>query len=123
VLQRLDRRIAADARLAGRVQLATVSFDPRRDTPARMADLRASLAPRGRWRFLTAGDAAQLRPVLDDYGQDVLRPPEDPHGPLRHVLKVFLVDDSGAVRNIYSTGFLDVRLMRNDALTVLGAAP
>jgi hypothetical protein len=33
---------------------------------------------------------------------------------------VFLVDDSRRVRNVYSSGFLDVRLLVNDALTVLG---
>lgn len=39
---------------------------------------------------------------------------------LRHVLKVFLVDASGAVRNVYSTGLLDRRLLVNDVRTVLG---
>src|SRR5207247_1307206 len=34
VLHRLDRAIAADAELARRVVLVTISFDPERDTPA-----------------------------------------------------------------------------------------
>ncbi len=120
LLQRLDRHVAADARLAGRVQLATISFDPGRDTPARMAELRRALAPRGSWRFLTARDRAGLEPVLADFGQDVLRPPAGSDAALRHVLRVFLVDADGAVRNVYSTGFLDLRLLVNDALTLLG---
>jgi hypothetical protein len=37
------------------------------------------------------------------------------------VLKIFLVDDAGRVRNIYSTGFLDVRLLLADLETLLGA--
>jgi hypothetical protein len=37
------------------------------------------------------------------------------------VLKIFLVDGAGRVRNIYSTGFLDVRLMLADLETVLGS--
>jgi hypothetical protein len=41
---------------------------------------------------------------------------------LGHVLKVFLVDDTRAIRNVYSTGFLDIRLMLNDAETVLAPA-
>ena len=40
-----------------------------------------------------------------------------------HVLKVFLVDAQGAVRNVYSAGFLDAEILRNDAATVLGLAP
>jgi hypothetical protein len=31
---------------------------------------------------------------------------------------VFLVDARGAIRNVYSTGFLDPRLMLHDALTL-----
>ena len=116
VLQRFDREIARDPTLRGRVELATVSFDPARDTPVRMAALRENLAPRGTWRFLTAPDEARLAPVLADYGQDVRAVSETRLG---HVLKVFLLDHRGDVRNVYSTGFLDLRLLRNDALTVL----
>ena len=39
---------------------------------------------------------------------------------LRHVLKVFLVDDERRVRNVYSTGLMDLRLVVNDLRTVLG---
>jgi cytochrome oxidase Cu insertion factor (SCO1/SenC/PrrC family) len=110
-LGRLDAELAARPALARRVQLVTVSFDPANDPPARMAALRASLAPRGRWRFATAPSEAAIAPVLADFGQDATR---------SHVLKIFLVDDAGRVRNIYSTGFLDVRLMLADLETVLG---
>ena len=39
--------------------------------------------------------------------------------PVSHVLKVFLVDGAGRIRNVYSTGFLDARILVNDLLTVL----
>jgi cytochrome oxidase Cu insertion factor (SCO1/SenC/PrrC family) len=91
-----------------------VSFDPTRDPPARMAALRASLAPRGRWRFATTGSEAAIAPVLADFGQD---------GAPSHVLKIFLVDADRRIRNIYSTGFLDVRLMLADLETILAARP
>jgi cytochrome oxidase Cu insertion factor (SCO1/SenC/PrrC family) len=110
-LARLDAALAERPALARRVQLVTVSFDPASDPPARMAALRASLAPRGRWRFATAGSEAAIAPVLEDFGQDATP---------SHVLKIFLVDGLGRVRNIYSTGFLDVRLMLADLETVLG---
>ena len=111
VLAQLDAQLAERPALARRVQLVTVSFDPAHDPPIRMAALRASLAPRGRWRFATAASEAAIVPVLADFGQDATP---------SHVLKIFLVDDAGRVRNIYSTGFLDVRLLLADLETLLG---
>jgi cytochrome c peroxidase len=100
----------------------TVSFDPVGDTPQRMGELRSALAPQADWRFLTARDAAQLGPVLEDYGQDALRL-LDPHGSptalIRHVLKVFLVDSRRGVRNIYSAEFLRADLLLADVQTLL----
>ena len=110
-LARLDALLAERPALARRVQLVTVSFDPANDPPARMAALRASLAPRGRWRFATAASQAAIAPVLADFGQDATP---------SHVLKIFLVDGQRRVRNIYSTGFLDVRLLLGDLETLLG---
>lgn len=125
LLHDLDRALAKDGTLAGRVELVTVSFDPARDRPEEMAALRERMAPQGRWRFLTAKDPAALRPVLADFGQDAVWIPGGQNAPdaLRHVLKVFLVDASGAVRQIYSTGFLDLRLVLADLRTLLPAAP
>jgi cytochrome oxidase Cu insertion factor (SCO1/SenC/PrrC family) len=122
VLQRVDQKLAGDPRLAGRASLVTVSFDPLRDTPEKMAAFRARVAPRGRWRFLTAASPAAIAPVLADFGQDGLATPGDGEdaAPVGHTLKVFLVDGAGRVRNVYSTGFLDARVLVNDLLTVLG---
>ena len=122
VLQRLDRAIAGDQELAGKVVLVTMSFDPARDTPARMAARRDLHEPAGAWRFLTSRDEPTLQPLLDDFGQPVgkLR---DEHGAwtglFRHVLKVFLVDGQRRVRNVYSVGFLHAELVLNDLRTVL----
>lgn len=121
-LQRLDRAVARNAALRGRVRLATVSFDPGRDRPEQMARTRGHMAPRSDWRFLTAANEAQLRPVLEDFGQDAVPLFSDNgerSGVLRHVLKVFLVDDTGTVRNIYSTGFLDHRILLRDIETLM----
>lgn len=125
LLHQLDRELARDPQLAGRVELVTVSFDPTRDTPEALAALRARLAPRGRWRFLTARDEGALRPVLADFGQDAVWIPGERNAPdaLRHVLKVFLVDGDRAVRQIYSTGFLDRRLVLADLRTLSQALP
>lgn len=121
LLHQLDRALAQQPEIGARVELVTVSFDPRRDPPPAMAALRARMAPRGRWRFLTARDAPSLRPVLSDFGQDAVWIPGEGDTPdaLRHVLKVFLVDARGDIRQIYSTGFLDVRLVLADLETLL----
>jgi cytochrome oxidase Cu insertion factor (SCO1/SenC/PrrC family) len=121
MLHRLDGELAKQPELSKRVELVTVSFDPQRDTPNQMRALRERLAPRGRWRFLTAANEAALRPVLADFGQDAVWIPGEANAPdsLRHVLKVFVVDAHGAVRQIYSTGFLDVRLVLADLRTLL----
>jgi len=123
MLHRLDGELSKDAALAKHVELVTVSFDPKRDTPKQMRELRERLAPRGRWRFLTAANEAALRPVLADFGQDAVWIPGEANTPdsLRHVLKVFVIDAGGAVRQIYSTGFLDVRLVLADLRTLLAS--
>ncbi|MEN8160160.1 MAG: SCO family protein [Myxococcota bacterium] len=121
-LAALDAKLAEHPALAGRVKLVTVSFDPARDTPERMAELRDGLSPRGRWRFATAASQDALQPVLDDFGQDALPLGDDAAERIAHVLKVFLVDGEGRVRNIYSTGFLDLRLLLADLETVLGSS-
>ncbi|HEU4431723.1 MAG TPA: SCO family protein [Myxococcota bacterium] len=124
MLHRLDGELAKDPALARRVELVTVSFDPQRDTPQQMRALREKLAPKGRWRFLTAANESALRPVLADFGQDAVWIPGEANAPdaLRHVLKVFVVDANGAVRQIYSTGFLDTRLVLADLRTLLTPA-
>jgi cytochrome oxidase Cu insertion factor (SCO1/SenC/PrrC family) len=121
VLQQVDRRISERPELAGRVVLVTVSFDPAHDRPEQMGRLARSLAPRGRWRFLTAEDPATLVPVLEDFGQDAVEVAAggDPAARFSHVMKVFLVDGESRVRNVYSAGFLDARVLVNDLLTVI----
>ncbi len=122
-LRRMDRALASRRDLASRVRVVTVSFDPRNDTPERLAALREHLAPVGDWRFLTAESDREIRPVLDDFGQDALRlvSAEDGRslGVIRHIAKVFLVDSDLAIRNIYSSGFLDHDILLRDIETLL----
>jgi len=122
-LRRIDQALAERADLANRVQLVTISFDPVRDTPEQLKMLRNHLEPRGEWRFLTAESDEQLRPVLDDFGQDALRliAAEDGRslGVIRHIAKVFLLDSKLGIRNIYSTGLLDYEILLRDIETLL----
>ncbi len=123
-LKRVDAELARRPALAARTRLVSVSFDPVRDTPERMAALRRQLAPRSDWRFLTSANRAALAPLLEDFGQDAvpLRYEDGRDtGRFRHVLKLFLVDWNGGVRNVYSAGFLATPILLNDIETVLAA--
>jgi cytochrome oxidase Cu insertion factor (SCO1/SenC/PrrC family) len=101
-----------------------MSFDPANDTPERMAAYSTWARARqsaAEWRFITTRSQAELQPILDAYGQAVDRKknPFDPTGPLNHSLRVFLIDREGRIRNIYSSGTLDPRLVLADVRTLM----
>jgi len=124
VLMQLHQASADDPELAKGLRLVSMSFDPENDTPQRMAAY-SNLADRSRpaaeWQFVTTAGQAQLQPILAAYGQAVDRKqnPNDPTGPLNHTLRVFLIDAEGRIRNIYSSGTLDLRLVMADIKTLL----
>jgi cytochrome oxidase Cu insertion factor (SCO1/SenC/PrrC family) len=124
VLMQLHRESADDAALARSLRLVSMSFDPENDTPERMAAY-ATLASQhptaAPWHFVTARSQADLQPILTAYGQAVDRKanPAEPTGPLNHTLRVFLVDAAGNIRNIYSSGTLDPRLVLADIRTLM----
>lgn len=124
VLMQLHQASAEDAALAKNLRLISLSFDPGGDTPERMAAYSA-LAGRNpsaaEWDFVTTRSPAQLQPILDAYGQavDKRRDPNDPQGPLYHMLRVYLIDREGRIRNIYSSDTLDPRLVLADIRTLL----
>ena len=128
VLMQLHRLSAEDEALAKHMRLVSISFDPSADTPSRMAAYSAladSSKSAAEWRFITTASQARLKPILDAYGQAVDRKknPNDPTGPLNHTLRVFLIDRDGNIRNIYSSGTLDVRLVLADVRTLLAEQP
>jgi len=119
----LRDRVRGDRSLAGRVRFVSVSLDPTHDTPAAIASYGEEFAidPQFEWRFLTARRVPELLPVLDDFGQDV-SVETDENGratrTLHHMLKMFLIDGRGEVREIYSLAFLQPRVMFNDIKTL-----
>jgi protein SCO1 len=125
VFEDVRRTVAATPRLRGKVQLVTLSFDPERDRPAAM---RAYAGPRATphaidvpWHFLTTRSPRALAPLLDGFGQDVRSVPGNGRRAreLSHVLKVFLIDATGRVREIYTSTFLHPRTVLNDIDTLL----
>jgi cytochrome c peroxidase len=123
VLGRVQQRIAREEGLGEAVRLISISFDPAHDTPAVLRKYRESFAGPGvDWRFLTAESEAQLEPLLAAYGQS-LRKDYDAEGnftgSFSHILRVFLIDRTGRIRNIYSVSFLHADTLLSDIKTVL----
>ena len=124
VLSQLQELSDADPALAKGLQLISLSFDPENDTPPRMAAYaklaadRPSAAP---WQFLTTTSPASLQPILAAYDQAVDKKanPADLAGPLNHTLRVYLLDAQARIRNIYSSGTLDLRLVLADIRTLM----
>ena len=126
VFDALKQSIAARPALRDQAQLVTLSFDPARDTPAvmqRYAGSRVKEDDSGvRWYFLTTRSARELMPLVEGFGQDVRwtvdRSSGQPRRELSHVLKVFLIDRAGFVREIYSSTFLHPQTVLNDIETL-----
>ena len=105
------------------MRFVSVSLDPTHDTPAVIADYGQEFTADRKfdWRFLTARGVPELLPVLDDFGQDV-SVEMDENGratrTLHHMLKMFLIDAHGNVREIYTLAFLQPKVMFNDIKTL-----
>jgi cytochrome oxidase Cu insertion factor (SCO1/SenC/PrrC family) len=121
----LRGRILADKRLHGRARFVSLSFDPINDTHEAMrayggaqANADAALP----WHFITTHSMRQLQPILDGFGQDIEVERDARGRPTRtisHMLKLFLIDREGRVREIYSTDFLHPQAMLNDIRTLV----
>ena len=121
-MRRIQHQVAHEG-LRERVVLLSVTFD---DVLDRASELDACAQRRGAdrslWHFVRAPSEQSLEAMLAGFGQDRTKLYDARGrftGRYRHTLKVFLVDQSGAVRNIYSTGFLVPQVIINDIKTVL----
>jgi len=123
VLSQLHDLSAKDESLAKNMRLVSISFDPEYDTPQRLATYSGNVREEKsgcEWRFVTAKSRTELAPILAGYDQAVDKRPNesDPQGPLYHTVRVFLIDRAGRIRNIYSSGTLDPRLIVADVKTI-----
>ena len=121
VFDALKQAIVDTPRLHGKVRFVTLSFDPARDTPEVMrgyaGSSRARRSAEVDWYFLTTHSARELLPLVEGFGQDVRTARGGRE--LSHVLKVFLIDRRGDVREIYTSNFLHPQVLLNDIDTLL----
>lgn len=126
VLHGLKATIEKTPAYRDRVRFVSLSFDPEHDTPEVMRRYGGGHAVNGKgmqWNFLTARSVKELLPLLDGFGQDVSVAADRQSGKaardFTHVLKLFLIDRHGVVREIYTPSFLLPPVMLNDIKTLL----
>jgi protein SCO1/2 len=97
----LQRRVAGDATLRERVHLASISFDPRHDTPQTIA---AHARERGAdpriWSYLT-GDAAAIDHLTSRFGVSAIEEHDAPES-ITHNLRTAVIDPRGRLVKIYT---------------------
>lgn len=132
VMHSLRTAIESEPVLAAQLRFVSLSFDPRHDTPAVMRSYggnAASLDAPLRWHFLTTQSERQLAPLLAGFGQDVSAVAAagvtgdgagaGSRAALAHLLKLYLIDQHGVVREIYSPAFLQPDTMLADMRSLL----
>jgi len=121
----LEKRILAEPALHGRVGFVSLSFDPINDTRESMQAYGGKHARASGplpWHFLTTRSVEALQPILEGFGQEIEVERDAKGRPTRtisHMLKLFLLDREGRVREIYSTAFLHPEAMLNDIRTLV----
>ncbi|MGR9086543.1 MAG: cytochrome c peroxidase [Gammaproteobacteria bacterium] len=123
VLHKIGNRLKKEPELASQLRLLTLSFDPAHDTPDAMKHYGSGFRDQGtEWHFLTTRSELELEPILSAYRQTVQKVYDgkgQDTGTFSHVLRVYLIDRKGQIRNIYSVSFLHPDTLINDIKTVL----
>jgi protein SCO1/2 len=111
-MARLQTHLRA-ARLDDRVRLLSISVDPERDTPARLAELGARHGADPRlWHFLRGSDQALRRVVVDGLKQVMDKQPD--RGELDgftilHGTRLVLLDEQARIRGFYDANDAEAR--------------
>jgi len=144
VFNRVKNEMAKTPELAKHIQLISMSFDPKNDTPAVLKkismagidhsdheghdmtkmnhDMQSDNTHGIPWHYLTADSQKSLMPILDDYNQAIqIRTDEkgEQLSTFSHILRVYLIDRENNIRNIYSPAFLHPDILINDIKTLM----
>jgi protein SCO1/2 len=95
----VQRRLAADAALRGRVHLLSISFDPAFDTPPVLASHAARVGADGaHWTFLT-GTREEIDGFAAPFGVSIFRQ-DEPGAEIVHNLRTAVIDAEGRIAAI-----------------------
>ncbi len=122
VFYKIKERFKDNPKLADKIRLISVSFDPEHDTPEVMRLYGAGFeGGQPEWHFLTAESEAALLPITNQYGQMVIKQYDaegNYTGAMSHVLRAFLIDKDKNIRQEYSVSFLHDQLVSADINTL-----
>ena len=123
VFHKIQQKLSKDPEIGKQVNLVSLSFDPKNDTPEIMKLYGAGTDKHlVDWQFITTKNADVLDPILDGYQQRIIKEYDSEGnyvGSISHILRVFLIDKDKQIRNIYSVSFLHADLIINDIKTLL----
>jgi len=113
-----------------KVRFVSLSFDPTHDTPEVMRSYGGDYIHDTKglpWYFLTTRSRRELKPLLDGMDQDLgvaaVSVAQSNMVMMSHLLKVFLIDAQGQVREIYTSSFLKPDVIQRDIQTLLMEKP
>ena len=134
VLHQLQDRLKHNPEVAEHLRLISYSFDIKHDTPDVLREFEqthhgehsasdhAAHRQGAEWLFMVAADEVSLQPVLKAYSQFVIpevNESDEKTGQFSHLLRVFLIDRQGRIRNIYSPDFLHPDILLTDIKSLL----
>ena len=123
VFYKIKERFKDNPKLADKIRLISVSFDPEHDTPEVMRLYGAGFeGGKPDWHFLTTTSEEALLPITSQYGQMVIKQYDHEGnytGAMSHVLRAFLIDQNKNIRQEYSVSFLHDQLVTADIKTLL----
>jgi cytochrome oxidase Cu insertion factor (SCO1/SenC/PrrC family) len=114
--------IEKDPNLHNKVRLVFLSLDPKTDTPELLSFYHSKSTKEAPWYFLTTWSESFLKPILSGMGVAATKEIDEngrTTGLINHMLKVFLIDKDGWVREIYTTSFLNSDVVLNDIRTLM----
>jgi cytochrome c peroxidase len=123
VFYKIKERFKDKPKLADKIRMISISFDPEHDTPEVMRLYGAGFeGGQPEWHFLTTASEEALLPITSQYGQMMIKQYDDEGnytGAMAHVLRAFLIDRAKNIRQEYSVSFLHDQLVSTDIKTLL----
>ncbi|MDO8681225.1 MAG: SCO family protein [Acidobacteriota bacterium] len=114
----IQKMVASDPALNGRVRLLSISFDPKTDQPAVLRAHAAKLnADPAVWRFATA-DASVVDRLAATFGVNVIR---EKDGTITHNLRTAVIDPQGRIAAIHDSNAWIAATIADELRTALHA--
>lgn len=120
--EEIQSELQKDKDLNGRVRLIFLSLDPSVDTPEMLSFYTSKSTPEVPWHFLTTWSDWFLHPIMKSLSLTTTYAVDKNGkrtGDIYHMVRVYLTDSDGWVREIYATGFFDPDVVINDIRTLV----